>query len=208
LTAIQRALADARDLISNGEPWQSREALCVFVEECVLAALHHESNATTRRVFNLTGTVLHTNLGRAPLAPEAIAAMAEAAGSVSVEFDLDQGQRDERDEHVARLLRRHTGADAALAVNNNAAAVLLALSSLAHRRDVIVSRGELVEIGGAFRVPDVMARAGCRLVEVGTTNRTHLKDYAAAIGPRSSPQGVDRDRHCPSGRRAAPRHDD
>ena len=140
-----------------------------------------------RRVINATGIILHTNLGRGPLAKEALCAIAETArGYSTLEYDLNEGKRSSRHSHVEALLTQLTGAEAAMVVNNNAAAVLLALSALAAKRDVLVSRGELVEIGGSFRVPDVLRESGCCLVEVGTTNKTYPHDYENGINQEST----------------------
>jgi L-seryl-tRNA(Ser) seleniumtransferase len=168
---------------------QARETIRAGADPGDLAARLREELGDARRprlrgVLNATGVVIHTNLGRAPLAEEALARVVEAGrGYSNLEYDLDAGERGSRQDHCAAILRRLTGAEAALVVNNNAGAVLLALAALAEGREVVVSRGELIEIGDGFRIPDVLARSGARLVEVGTTNRTRADDYEQAIGP-------------------------
>ena len=178
--AARAVLARAREQIrAGGEPGD------------LAAHLHLElaraRGPRLRRVINATGVIVHTNLGRAPLATVALEQVVEAArGYSNLEYDLEAGSRGSRQAHVAELLRRLTGAEAALVVNNNAAAVLLALAALAEGREVLVSRGELIEIGDGFRIPDVLARSGARLREVGTTNRTRAADYEDAITPETA----------------------
>jgi L-seryl-tRNA(Ser) seleniumtransferase len=177
--AIREALAESREKVRAGGRAIDTEHLASRVTEI----LHANARSTQRPVFNLTGTVLHTNLGRAQLAETAIeAAVTAMRNAVSLEFDLASGKRGERDDHVRTPLCELTGAEDATVVNNNAAAVLLVLNTFGHGRQSVISRGELIEIGGAFRMPEIMQRAGTHLREVGTTNRTHLKDYRAALG--------------------------
>jgi L-seryl-tRNA(Ser) seleniumtransferase len=181
----RRVLATLRERACEGELASDATS-----DEALAQALRAECDARLaprlRGVVNLTGTVIHSNLGRAPLAEQAIEQIAAVAREPSnLEYDLEAGARGERDAVVERLLCELTGAEAATVVNNNAAAVLLTAAALSRGREIIVSRGELVEIGGAFRIPDVIRSAGARLVEVGTTNRTRADDYAAAIGPRT-----------------------
>jgi L-seryl-tRNA(Ser) seleniumtransferase len=165
----------------------SEDDAAAWLDGRVLAGLASTIAPSLRRVINATGVVLHTNLGRAPLAAEAIARIAEIAGGyTNLEYDLPAGGRGHRHAHAEHLLRSLTGAESALIVNNNAAATLVVLAALGAGREVIVSRGELVEIGGGFRVPDVMAQSGAVLREVGTTNRTRLADYSAAISERTA----------------------
>jgi L-seryl-tRNA(Ser) seleniumtransferase len=182
--ALRAITSEMRAAITRGhKPDTSIEAIRRYADQ----TLTTRSRPSLVPVLNLTGTVLHTNLGRASLPAEAVAAVVTVAGSPSnLEFDLATGKRGDRESHVEALICEMTGAEAATAVNNNAAAVLLVLNTLALGREVPVSRGELVEIGGSFRIPEVMSRSGCTLVEIGATNRTHLKDYRNALNANTA----------------------
>ena len=177
--AVREHLSLLREQLQRGEIADVATDNVLSAVRQTLNGLNHSSLVP---LFNLTGIVLHSNLGRATLAESAITAMSEvASGASALEYDITEGKRGDRDSHIEAIICELTGAEAATVVNNNAAAVLLTLNTLALNKSVPVSRGELVEIGGSFRVPDIMSRSGCRLVEVGTTNRTHLADYADAI---------------------------
>ena len=187
--AARLAAAELRQRLARHEADvpASEDAAAEWIEARALELAQAQTTPSLRRVINATGVVVHTNLGRAPLAAAALANLAEVAEAYSnLEYDLAAGARGDRHAHAERLLRELTGAEAALVVNNAAAAALVVLAALAAGREVIVSRGELVEIGGGFRVPDVMAQSGAHLREVGTTNRTRANDYAAAIGERTA----------------------
>ena len=180
---IRQRLERERLAIAAGNPCPSIDEIVASIS----AQLSELENPSLRPVINATGVILHTNLGRAPLSRDAIAAMDTVAKSYSnLEFDLDSGNRGSRHTHIEQILCQLTGAEAALVVNNNASAVLLGLTALARRKEVIVSRGQAVEIGGSFRIPDVMRQSGAKLVEVGTTNCTYAADYEQAITPRTA----------------------
>lgn len=187
---IRNRVQAIRQQVLDGVELNSSEQLEADLITQVIADLQQQALPNLRPVFNLTGTVLHTNLGRAGLPEEAISVMAEASRNpCALEYSIADGRRGDRDDLVEELLCELTGAEAATVVNNNAAAVFLTLNTLASakgKRQVVVSRGELIEIGGAFRVPDIMSRSGSKLVEVGTTNRTHLKDFRAAIKDKTA----------------------
>jgi L-seryl-tRNA(Ser) seleniumtransferase len=183
---VREALDDLRRDITRGADVSAASILDGAVLARVGERIRRDGTIGPQRVVNATGTILHTNLGRAPLASAAVEAVARvAAGPSTLEYDLVRGARGRRESEVARRLTWLTGAEAATVVNNNAAAVLVAVNTLSAGKEVIVSRGELVEIGGAFRIPDIVAKSGATLREVGTTNRTHRSDYERAIGPNT-----------------------
>ncbi|OGO24300.1 MAG: L-seryl-tRNA(Sec) selenium transferase [Chloroflexi bacterium RBG_16_50_9] len=180
---IRQCLERERQSIAEGRPGVSMDGIVASVKASLLGL----ENPGLRRVINASGVILHTNLGRAPLSKESLAAMeAASSGYCNLEFDMESGTRGSRQVYIEGLLCQLTGAEAALVVNNNAAAVLLGLTALARRKEVIVSRGQAVEIGGGFRIPDVMRQSGARLVEIGTTNCTYPNDYEQAVNSRTA----------------------
>jgi L-seryl-tRNA(Ser) seleniumtransferase len=183
LQAVRASISQARAQIRQGAPCPSSDEILTVAEHI----LDESQRPNLQPVINATGVIINTNLGRSPLSQEALQAVQRVAGGyTNLEYDLEAGERGSRHSHISALLCELTGAEAALVTNNNAAAVLLALSTLAAGREVIISRSQLVEIGGGFRVPDVMSQSGCQLIEVGTTNRTRLSDYVAAITERTA----------------------
>jgi len=183
LEALREALDTTRAAVRAGE---IAEVSTDAIAADAAAWLARKARRSLRRVINATGIVVHTNLGRSPLAETASEAAAEVArGYSTLEYDVPSGQRGSRHVHVEELICRLTGAETAMAVNNNASGVLLGLAALARRKEAIVSRGQLVEIGGSFRIPDIMRESGAKMVEIGTTNKTHLRDYQNAITPRT-----------------------
>lgn len=183
LQAIRSVLEQTRETIQQGEPLPADETILTEVK----MKLDLWTEPTLRSIINATGVIIHTNLGRAPLSKEAQAALLDAAsGYNTLEYSLRSGKRGKREQHCETWLCQLTGAEAALVVNNNAGAVLLSLTALAKRKPVLIARSQLIEIGGGFRIPDVMRQSGAKLVEVGTTNRTHLQDFEAAIDERTA----------------------
>ncbi|MDZ4655741.1 MAG: L-seryl-tRNA(Sec) selenium transferase, partial [Coriobacteriia bacterium] len=183
LDALRDAIEETREGIRHGQVDSVSEDDVVMRATALLA---RSLKRSLHRVINATGIVVHTNLGRSPLAEAAVDAAAEVArGYSTLEYDVESGERGSRHAHVEELLKRLTGAEAAMAVNNNAAAVLLGIAGLARGKEAIVSRGQLVEIGGSFRIPDIMRESGAKMVEIGTTNKTHLSDYESALTPQT-----------------------
>src|SRR5512139_2696501 len=187
--AIRKGLGQLREELLSKVPSKVEDSALSFerLYPIILRGIELQVQPRLRRVINATGVVIHTNLGRSPLHPSAIEHLMEVSKTYSnLEYDIELGERGNRYTHVEEVLCRLSGAESALVVNNNAGAVLLVVNTLAEGKEVIVSRGELVEIGGAFRIPDVMKRSGALLREVGTTNRTHLSDYEKGIGPQTA----------------------
>jgi L-seryl-tRNA(Ser) seleniumtransferase len=187
INALRTGAEQLRGAIASGAAPSDAESAAAQIEQAAATSLAARARGSLRPVINATGVVIHTNLGRAPIAPAALERLAEVArGYSNLEYDLAEGTRGSRSVHAESLITALTGAEAAIVVNNNAAATLLILSALAEGRDVLISRGELVEIGGGFRIPDVMRQSGAILREIGTTNRTRVGDYTAAVSPKTA----------------------